>query len=66
MEPAFAPKIGVCLHTFALAFDYVIEGTNITSRIMGGFQMGLFNGGFNGFALILVLFVLLTIVGVDD
>ncbi|MFE1628471.1 sporulation protein YjcZ [Brevibacillus reuszeri] len=29
--------------------------------------MGLFNGGgFNGIALILVLFVLLTIVGVDD
>ncbi|ATF14690.1 sporulation protein YjcZ [Brevibacillus sp. HB1.2] len=28
--------------------------------------MSLFNGGFNGIALILVLFVLLTIVGVGD
>ncbi|WP_083955657.1 YjcZ family sporulation protein [Brevibacillus parabrevis] len=33
---------------------------------MGGFRMGLFNGGFNGLSLILVLFVLLTIVGADD
>lgn len=37
------------------------------SHGLGGDNMGLFNGGgFNGIALILVLFVLLTIVGVDD